>query len=87
METIHKGFCLYTLENVMKDWRGGSYLVMKSNTRVPDSRPVLAIGYTYNYRKVLGLISIEMVGSTKPFDPYLSSFSDIYFNVYVFKCL
>ena len=26
-ETRHKGFCLATLEKLMKDWPGGSYLV------------------------------------------------------------
>ena len=29
----HKGFCLDTLEKLMKDWPGGSYLVLKSTPR------------------------------------------------------
>ena len=29
VQTIHKGFCLATLEKLMKYWPGGSYLVMK----------------------------------------------------------
>ena len=33
VKTIHKGFCLATLEKLMKDWPGGSYLVMKINSR------------------------------------------------------
>ena len=33
-KTIHKGFCLATLEKLMKNWPGGSYIIMKSNPRV-----------------------------------------------------
>ena len=62
---------------------GGSYLVMKSTPRVPGGRPLLAIGYKYNYRKVLGFIATEGAGSTLPGDPYLSCFSGIYSNVSV----
>ena len=35
VKTIHKGFCLATLEKLMKYWPGESYLVMKSNPIVP----------------------------------------------------
>ena len=31
-KTIHKGFCLATLEKLMKYWPVGSYLVMKITT-------------------------------------------------------
>ena len=79
----HKGFCLATFENLMKDWPGGSYLVMKITPRVPGSIPLLAIGYKYNSRKVLGFIATEGAGSTAPGDPCLSRFSDIYSNVSV----
>ena len=30
----HKDFCIATLEKLMKDWSGGSYIVMNSNPRV-----------------------------------------------------
>ena len=43
-KTIHKGFCIYTLENLMKDWLGGSYIVMKSTPRVPGDITLMAIG-------------------------------------------
>ena len=56
VNTSHKGFCLAMLENLMKDWPGGSYLVMRITPRVPVGRPLLAIGYKYNYRKVLRFI-------------------------------
>ena len=55
----HKGFCLDTLENFMKYWPGGSYLLLKITTRFPGERPILAIGYKYNYREVLGFIATE----------------------------
>ena len=55
----HKGVFLATLEKLMKDWPVGSYLVLKSTPRFPGERPILAIGYKYNFRKVLGFISNE----------------------------
>ena len=64
VKTIHKGFCLSTLENLMKDWRESSYLVMKSTPIVPVRRPLMAIGYNNNSRKVLGLIATDGGGST-----------------------
>ena len=42
-KTSHKSFCLATLENLMKDWPGGSYIVMKIKTRVPGGRPLISI--------------------------------------------
>ena len=41
------------------------------------------IGYKYNFRKVLGFIATEGDGRTKPGDPYLFRFPDIYSNVSV----
>ena len=83
VKTIHKGFCLDTLEKLMKYCPGGSYLVLKSTPRFPGERTLLAIGYKYNYGKVLGFISAEGAGSTEPGYPYLSRFPDIYSNVSV----
>ena len=82
-KTIHKGFCLATLEKLMKNWPGGSYIVLKSTPRFPGERPLLAIGYKYNSRKVPGFIATEGDGTTEPGDPYLSRFPDIYSNVSV----
>ena len=86
VETSHKGFCLTTLENLMKYWPGGLYLVMESAPRFPGERPLLAIGYKYNSRKVLGFIATEGAGSTEPGDPYLSCFPDI-FLIFLFSPL
>ena len=43
-KTSHKGFCLATLEKLMKYWLRGSYLVMEITPRVPGCIPLLAIG-------------------------------------------
>ena len=59
MSTLHKGFCLATLEKLTKDWPGGSYLVIKITRRVPGGRPLTEIGYMYNSRKVLGFIATD----------------------------
>ena len=80
----HKGFCLATLEKLMKDCPGGSYLVLKSTPRFPCETSLLTIGYKYNFRKVLGFIATEGSGTTEPGDPYLSRFPEIYSNVSVF---
>ena len=56
---------------------------MKSTPRFPGEIPLLAIGYKYNYRKVIGFIATEGSGSTEPGDPYLSHFPDIYCNISV----
>ena len=49
-KTSHKGFCLSTLEKLMKDWTGGSYLVMKSTPGVPCGRTRMTIRLS----KILG---------------------------------
>ena len=67
----------------MNNFPVGSYLVMKSTSKFPGERPLLANGYKYNYRKVLGSISAEGDGSTEPGNPYLSCLPDIYSNFYV----
>ena len=43
----------------------------------------MAIGYKYNYRRVLGFIATEGYGSNEPGYPYLSSVPEIYSNVSV----
>ena len=49
----HKVFYLVALAKLMKYCPGGSYIFMKSTPRVPGGRPLVSIGYEYNYRKVL----------------------------------
>ena len=45
VKTSHKSFCLATLEKLIKDWPGGSYLFMKITPRVPGVIPLMFIGY------------------------------------------
>ena len=56
---------------------------MKSTPIVPGGRPLMTIGYKYNYRKFLSFIDTESSGSTEPGGPYLSRFPAIYSNVSV----
>ena len=83
VKTIHKGFCLNTLGQLMRDWLGGSYLVMNSTPRFICGIPLLDIGYKYNSWKVLGFIATEGAGITEPGDPYLYCLPDIYSNISV----
>ena len=78
-----KGFCLSMLENLMKDWLGGSYLVMNSTPRVPGGILLLDIGCKCNSRKVLGFIATQGAVITEPGNPYLYPFPDSYYNVSV----
>ena len=45
VKTIHKSFCLDTLEMLMKYWPVWSYLVLNSTPIVPVDRPLMEIGY------------------------------------------
>ena len=82
-KTSNKGFCFATLEKLRKDCPGGSNIALKSTPRFPGEIPLLAIGYMYNSRKILGFIANEGAGSTEPNDPYLSRLPGIYLNVSV----
>ena len=50
---------------------------------VPGDRPLIAIGYKYNARKVLYFIVTENAGSTKTDIPYLSKYPDQFTNVVI----
>ena len=41
----------------MKDWTGGSYLLIESDPRVQGYRPIVAIGDKYNSWEILGFIA------------------------------
>ena len=57
VKTDTKGLCKDTVENLTKDWMGGSYLVLNTHSMVPGDRILIAIGYKYNTRKVLSFIA------------------------------
>ena len=71
VKTNTKGFCKETIEKLTKNCPGGSYLVLRSKHMVPRGRPLIAIGYKYNARKVLSFIVTDNEGSTKTGIPYL----------------
>ena len=48
---------------------------------VPGDRPLIAIGYKYNARKVLSFIVIDNLGSTKTGITYLYNYPDQFTNV------
>ena len=50
---------------------------------VPGGRPLIAIGYKYNARKVISFIVTDNAGSTKNNIPYLSKYTDQFTNVYI----
>ena len=81
-KTSHKGFCLDMLEKLMKEWLVGSHIFMKSTPRFPGDRPPMDIRYKYIYQKFLGFISTEGAGSTEPGLPYLSCYSEDYYNFF-----
>ena len=76
-----KGFFKATIEELTKDWPGGSYIVVRSKPMVPGERPLLVIGCKYNYRKVLSFFATEGVGRTTLFIPCSSKYTDQCYNV------
>ena len=55
----HKGFCLDTLEKLMKYWPQGSCLVMTIPPKIPGGRPLMSIVYKYYSRKALCFVATE----------------------------
>ena len=56
VKTNKKVFCKKIIENLKKDWPGGSYLVLNSKPMVSGDSSIIGIDYKYNARKVLYLI-------------------------------
>ena len=52
-KTSHKVFCIATLEKLIKECLGGSYIVVNIAPIVPVDIPLMNIGYKQNYRKLL----------------------------------
>ena len=65
----------------MKYFSGGSYLIMKSTQYCIGGIPLMAIGYKFDSRKVLGFVATERDVSTESGDPCLYRFPDMYYNV------
>ena len=69
------------IENLTNDWPGSSYFVLRSKPMVPRDRPLIAIGYKYNARKVTCFIVTDNAGITNTVIPYLSKYPDQFTNV------
>ena len=69
------------MENLIKEFPGGYYTVIKSTPIFPGDIPLVEIGYKYNYWKYLGYIVTKGAVSTYPGDPYLYCFLGNYSNV------
>ena len=66
-----------------KDWPGGSYLLLNSMPMVHGDISRIAIGYKYNYQKVLYFFTTEMSGRTKSYITYLSKYHYQFANVVI----
>ena len=56
IKTNRKLLCKDNIENLTKDFTGGSYLVLRSNPMVSGGRPLIDIGYNYNTWKFSSFI-------------------------------
>ena len=81
VKTNYKGFCKERIEKLTKDCPGVSYLVLRSETMVPRYRPLIAIRYKYNARKVISCIVTDNSGRKNTGIPYLSKYPDQFTNV------
>ena len=54
--------------------------MLRSKPIVPGGRPLIAIGYKYNARKVLYFIVTDNAGSTKTVIPYRYKYPDQFTN-------
>ena len=63
-----------------KNFPGGYYLVLKSNTMVPGDTTLIAIGYMFNTRKVILLTVTEDIWSTKAVITYLYKYTEPFYN-------
>jgi hypothetical protein len=79
VKTNHSRFPKAELEEKMKDYPSGSYLVLECTTPTKQVK-LLAIGYKYNARKILLFVATKNAGSTKPGTPYKAKFPDKFGN-------
>jgi hypothetical protein len=79
VKSNHSRFPKAELEEKMKDYPSGSYLVLECTTPTKQVQ-LLAIGYKYNARKILLFVATKNAGSTKPGTPYKAKFPDRFGN-------
>ena len=64
----------------MKSFPGGTWITLEGKTK-KEGANLVAIGYKYNYKKVLCFIMTKGSGSTRPGKPYIAKYPDCYGNV------
>jgi hypothetical protein len=81
VKTNSSWFPKAAIEEKMRDWPSGSYLVLECCT--PNTNVnLVAIGYKYSGQKVLLFIATKNAGSTIPgTKPYIAKFPDKYGNI------
>jgi hypothetical protein len=79
VKSNHSRFPRFELEEKMKGYPSGSYLVLECTTPTKQIK-LLAIGYKYNARKILLFVATKNAGSTKPGTPYKAKFPDKFGN-------
>jgi hypothetical protein len=81
VKTNSSWFPKAAIEEKMRNWPSGSYLVLECCT--PETNvDLVAIGYKYNARKVLQFIMSKNAGSTAPgTKPYIAKYPDKYGNI------
>lgn len=83
VKTARKLFPKDEIEGIMKNWPGGSFLVLEEvYPQAGNEQPtLLAIGYKYNARKVLCFVATKNAGSTSLGKPYSAKFLDSFGNL------
>ena len=79
VKSNHSRFPKAELEEKMKGYPSGSYLVLECTTPSKQVK-LVAIGYKYNARKILLFVAAKNAGSTKPGTPYKAKFPDKFGN-------
>ena len=82
IKTNHSRSPKLYLEELMKDWPGGTWVVMEGVTEKEDVA-LVCIGYKYNKKKVLTFVCSKGAGSTEAGKPYEAKFPDRFGNVCV----
>ena len=68
------------MENLIKQWPGGSHIFMNGDSIVPGYMPLISIGYNHRSQKILGFIDAEGSRITEPGVAYLYCYPDNYYN-------
>lgn len=80
IKTNHSRSCKGWLEHTMKDYPGGTWIVLEGHAE-KEGVDLCQIGYKYNKSKVLTFVFTKGAGSTEKGVPYKAKFPDRYGNI------